>query len=94
MQPSDAIVVGGCSADVELDEISFSWPSTRNCLAQTLGSCTARIKFGLVEAFGQPHYGRVKVEVCRLMSQFWLRVAFVTPMARRRIVVVKSTRSS
>ena len=30
--------------------------STRNCLAQVLGSCTARIKFGLVEAFGLPHY--------------------------------------
>ena len=56
-QLNDAIVVGGCSADVELDEISFrSTGRARNCLAQVLGSCTARIKFGLVEAFGLPHY--------------------------------------
>ena len=57
-QLNDAIVVGGCSADVELgrDLVSLHWSSTRNCLAQVLGSCTARIKFGLVEAFGLPHY--------------------------------------
>ena len=52
--------------------------STRNCLAQALGSCTARIRFGLVEAFGLPHHSEGSslwkkcgpLCFCTLMSQF------------------------
>ena len=55
---NDAIVVGGCSADVELDEISFRSTGRAHGIVWVRYLAVARrgSSLGLVEAFGLPRY--------------------------------------
>ncbi|CAE7252866.1 MTERFD1 [Symbiodinium natans] len=99
-QLNDAIVVGGCSADVKLDEISFRSTGRSHGIVWLRYLAVARRGLNLVgcSVWATASLAKAKVEAApflwmkcgrlcfwSLTSQFWPGEAFATPMVPRRI---------